>query len=108
MRIEEQNRGLATRHPSAIKAGIKNGVAGGEERAPPPAEPNRDADPYMSRNSDAVPRRWAVLAGKAAVTGAAALVAGEVLGFASFFLTQAMLSGRHRGRASELQPCDLR
>ena len=45
----------------------------------------------------AVPRRWAVLAGKAAVTGGAALVAGEVLGFASFFLTQAMLSGRHRG-----------
>jgi ABC-2 type transport system permease protein len=45
----------------------------------------------------AVPRRWAVLAGKAAATGAAALVAGEVLGFACFFLTQAMLSGRHRG-----------
>ena len=45
----------------------------------------------------AVPRRWAVLAGKAAVAGGAALVAGEVLGFASFFLTQAMLSGRHRG-----------
>ena len=45
----------------------------------------------------AVPRRWAVLAGKAAVTGAAALVAGEVLAFACFFLTQAMLSGRHRG-----------
>jgi ABC-2 type transport system permease protein len=45
----------------------------------------------------AVPRRWAVLAGKAAVTGGAALVAGEVLGFACFFLTQAVLSGRHRG-----------
>jgi ABC-2 type transport system permease protein len=45
----------------------------------------------------AVPQRWAVLAGKAAVTGGAALVAGEVLGFACFFLTQAMLSGRHRG-----------
>jgi ABC-2 type transport system permease protein len=45
----------------------------------------------------AVPRRWAVVAGKAAVTGTAALVAGEVLGLACFFLTQAMLSGRHRG-----------
>jgi ABC-2 type transport system permease protein len=44
----------------------------------------------------AVPRRWAVLAGKAAVTGGAALVAGEVLAFACFLLTQAMLSGRHR------------
>jgi len=43
----------------------------------------------------AVPRRRAVLAGKAAVTGGAALVAGEVLAFACFFLTQAMLSGRH-------------
>jgi ABC-2 type transport system permease protein len=51
----------------------------------------------------AVPRRWAVLAGKAAVTGAAALVAGEILGFACFLLTQAMLSGRHRG-LSLLQP----
>jgi ABC-2 type transport system permease protein len=45
----------------------------------------------------AVPRRWAVLAGKAAVTGGAALVAGEILGFACFFLAQAVLSGRHRG-----------
>jgi ABC-2 type transport system permease protein len=45
----------------------------------------------------AVPRRWAVLAGKAAVTGGAALVAGEVLAFICFFLTQAILSGRHRG-----------
>jgi ABC-2 type transport system permease protein len=45
----------------------------------------------------AVPRRWAALAGKAAVTGAAALIAGEVLAFACFWLTQAMLSGRHRG-----------
>jgi ABC-2 type transport system permease protein len=44
----------------------------------------------------AVPRRWAVLAGKAAVTGGAALVAGEVLAFICFFLTQALLSGRHR------------
>jgi ABC-2 type transport system permease protein len=45
----------------------------------------------------AVPRRWAALAGKAAVTGAAAVIAGEVLAFACFWLTQAMLSGRHRG-----------
>jgi ABC-2 type transport system permease protein len=45
----------------------------------------------------AVPRRWAVLAGKAAVTGGAALVAGEVLAFICFFLTQAVLSGRHHG-----------
>lgn len=45
----------------------------------------------------AVPQRWAVLAGKAAVTGGAALAAGEVLAFICFLLTQAMLSGRHRG-----------
>jgi ABC-2 type transport system permease protein len=45
----------------------------------------------------AVPRRWTVLAGKAAVTGAAALVAGEALAFACFLLTQALLSGRYRG-----------
>lgn len=45
----------------------------------------------------AVPRRWAVLAAKAATAGAVALAAGEVLAFASFFLTQAILSGHHRG-----------
>ena len=45
----------------------------------------------------AVPQRWAVLAGKVAVAGAVALVAGEALAFACFFLTQAILSGRHRG-----------
>jgi hypothetical protein len=44
-----------------------------------------------------VPRRWAVLAAKAATAGAVALAAGEVLAFASFFLTQAILSGHHRG-----------
>jgi ABC-2 type transport system permease protein len=44
----------------------------------------------------ALPRRWAVLAAKAAVTGAIALLAGEALAFGSFFLTQAILSG-HRG-----------
>jgi len=45
----------------------------------------------------AVPQRRTVLAAKAAVTGAAALVIGEVLAFACFFLTQAILSGRHGG-----------
>ena len=44
----------------------------------------------------AVPRRWAVLTGKAAVCGAAALIVGEVLALTCFFLTQAILSG-HRG-----------
>lgn len=45
----------------------------------------------------AVPRRLAVLTAKAVVFGVGALVAGEALGFACFFLTQALLSGRHRG-----------
>jgi hypothetical protein len=45
----------------------------------------------------AVPRRPAVVAAKAATAGAEALAAGEVLAFASFFLTQAILSGHHRG-----------
>jgi ABC-type transport system involved in multi-copper enzyme maturation permease subunit len=45
----------------------------------------------------AAPRRWAVLTGKAAVSAAAALIFGEVLAFACFFLTQAILSGQHRG-----------
>jgi ABC-2 type transport system permease protein len=45
----------------------------------------------------AVPQRWAVLAGKAAVGGAAALVAGEVLAFACFWIVQAMAAGGHRG-----------
>jgi ABC-2 type transport system permease protein len=44
----------------------------------------------------AVPQRWTVLAGKAAVVGAAALVIGEVLAFGCFALVQAILSGRHR------------
>jgi ABC-2 type transport system permease protein len=44
-----------------------------------------------------VPRRWAVLTGKAAVCGAAALIVGEPLAFTCFFLTQAILSGQHRG-----------
>jgi ABC-2 type transport system permease protein len=45
----------------------------------------------------AVPRRWAALTSKAAVTGGCALIAGEVLAFACFWLTQALLSGRQRG-----------
>jgi hypothetical protein len=47
----------------------------------------------------AVPRRRAVLAAKAAVTGGAALIAGELLAFACFFLAQAILSRHHRGLA---------
>jgi ABC-2 type transport system permease protein len=45
----------------------------------------------------AVPRRRAVLAAKAGVTGLAALIVGELLAFACFLLTQAILSGRNRG-----------
>jgi len=45
----------------------------------------------------AVPQRWTELAAKIAVVGAAALAIGEVLAFACFFLTQAILSGRHGG-----------
>ncbi len=41
----------------------------------------------------AVPRRRAVLAAKAAVTGAVTLVAGQVVAFVSFFAVQAVLSG---------------
>ena len=46
-----------------------------------------------------VPQRRAVLAAKAAVTGAAALTAGELLAFACFLFTQAILSRHHRGLA---------
>jgi len=45
----------------------------------------------------AVPQRWTVLAAKAAVAGIVALLAGELLAFVSFLLTQAFLSGRHGG-----------
>ncbi len=45
----------------------------------------------------AVPRRLAVLGAKAAVTGGVALVAGEILAFAAFFLAQAIMAGHHRG-----------
>lgn len=43
----------------------------------------------------AVPRRRAVLAAKATVTAAAALVAGEAIAFAAFFAGQLVLSGKH-------------
>ncbi len=45
----------------------------------------------------AVPQRRTVLAAKAAVTGAVALAVGEVLAFACFFLTQAILTRQHGG-----------
>ena len=45
----------------------------------------------------AVPQRLAVLAAKAALTGTAALIVGELLSFTSFFLAQAILSGHHLG-----------
>ena len=45
----------------------------------------------------AVPRRRAVLAAKAAVTGAAAFTVGVLLALACFVLTQAILSSGHRG-----------
>jgi ABC-2 type transport system permease protein len=45
----------------------------------------------------AVPRRWALLAGKAAVVGTAALVSGEVLALGCFAVVQATLSSRHGG-----------
>jgi ABC-type transport system involved in multi-copper enzyme maturation permease subunit len=45
----------------------------------------------------AVPRRRRVLAAKAAVVGAVTLVAGELVAFVSFFLSQAVLSGHHLG-----------
>ncbi len=45
----------------------------------------------------AVPRRRALLAGKAAVTGAVTLTTGTVLVFAAFLLGQAVLSPQHLG-----------
>ena len=45
----------------------------------------------------AVPRRRAVLAAKAAVTGAAAFTVGLLLALACFFLTQAIVSSSHGG-----------
>jgi ABC-2 type transport system permease protein len=43
----------------------------------------------------AVPQRLAVFAAKAGITGAVALVFGEVLAFASFLLSEAILAGHH-------------
>ena len=45
----------------------------------------------------AAPRRRAVLAAKAVVLGAVTLAAGELVAFASFFLSQAILAGHHQG-----------
>jgi ABC-2 type transport system permease protein len=45
----------------------------------------------------AVPQRLAVLAAKAGVAGLVTLLFGELLAFASFFLSEAILSGHHRG-----------
>jgi hypothetical protein len=45
----------------------------------------------------AVPRRRAVLAATAAVTGTVTLLAGELVAVTSFFLVQAVLSGHHLG-----------
>ena len=45
----------------------------------------------------AVPRRGSVLAAKALVTGAAAVIVGELLAVTCFLLTQAIVAGRHGG-----------
>ena len=45
----------------------------------------------------AAPRRRAVLAAKATVLGVVTLAAGELVAFASFFLSQAVLAGHHQG-----------
>ncbi len=44
-----------------------------------------------------VPQRRVVLAAKASVAGVVALITGEALAFAGFWLTQAILAGSHRG-----------
>jgi ABC-2 type transport system permease protein len=51
----------------------------------------------------AVPRRRAVLAAKATVTGAAGIAAGELIAFAAFFSGQLVLSGKHL-HAGQLVP----
>ena len=45
----------------------------------------------------AAPRRRAVLAAKGAVLGGVTLIAGEVVAFTCFFLSQAILSRQHQG-----------
>jgi ABC-2 type transport system permease protein len=55
----------------------------------------------------AVPRRLEVLAAKAAVVGTVALVSGELLSFAAFFLSQAILS-HHPAGVSLADPGVLR
>jgi hypothetical protein len=44
-----------------------------------------------------VPQRGAVLAAKATVVGALALLVGELLSFTAFFISEAILSGHHTG-----------
>ncbi len=51
----------------------------------------------------AVPQRLTVLAAKASVTGVVALIFGEALAFASFLLSQVILTGHH-GAISLSQP----
>lgn len=62
---------------------------------------------YMTRQIRttfaAVPQRLTVLAAKAGVTGMVALLFGELLAFASFLLSEAILSG-HQGATSLSQP----
>jgi ABC-2 type transport system permease protein len=51
----------------------------------------------------AVPQRLTVLAAKASATGIVALIFGEALAFASFLLSEAILTG-HRGTTSLARP----
>lgn len=51
----------------------------------------------------AVPQRLAVLAAKAGVAGGVTLIAGELLAFVAYFITQAILSG-HPNAISLSQP----
>ena len=96
---------IVTRGPRAVPPGVLSSTV-----PPSPGGAvtvSRVADAVVTRaisgpirtTFTAVPRRWAVLAAKAAVTGAAALIAGELLTFACFFFTQAILSRHHRGLA---------
>jgi ABC-2 type transport system permease protein len=55
----------------------------------------------------AVPRRWAVLAGKAAVVGTAALLVGEVLAFACFAMVQPRVPGAVLAAGFVLCACAL-
>ncbi|HZE65891.1 MAG TPA: ABC transporter permease [Sporichthyaceae bacterium] len=56
----------------------------------------------------AVPHRSRLLGAKAVVVGAVALLVGELMAFASFFIGQALISGQHAPTASFSQPGVLR